>query len=541
MKFGPFEFGRKPADLPTVEPTDVMKPLSADRAAELRSSALEAQSWELHNSEMLWRREQNWTSLTDPSAPGRGGEDARRNMVGKSRARYLRDPLYRRAVEVTGDFVLGRGAPLPSLASGYRKVLLDAETSGEKGAQMAESLQAMMREFWLNPWNRQALTAGPVQYRRFCDWQVDGELALLLQRVGSEFRVVVLDPLTITAVEQNPTAPGVPMLYKREYMVKGSQTRRYYWSQYARLDNEAKQTLEVSHEREWGRDDKMRPKDDEWLMLFTVGVEATAMRGTPPYWPIIPWSDSVNDLASMLRTYITALTQWAWSVKVKATEADIARRQANLGSKVDGTNPRPTGAAVRISGQGETLDPINITSQGGALFQHGFEVSRLMVCAGTGLPVYYLMGDPSTGNLATATAMELPVLKRFEHWQMLWTGLLDSVIAFIAAERGYELDTESLIELDLPDLDQRDAKGLLPALAQGVAAGFLPVEDAARIASWVLDAGNAEEMVERVKAMPTGQAGMSLADMMESDPHRALGLYQQVYEVVRRKTLDGAK
>ncbi len=46
---------------------------------------------------------------------------------------------------------------------------------------------------------------------------------------------------------------------------------------------------------------------------------------------------------------------------------------------------------------------------------------KLLVAAGTGIMLHYF-GDPSTGNLATATAMELPMLKMFMKNQVFWRG-----------------------------------------------------------------------------------------------------------------------
>ena len=47
---------------------------------------------------------------------------------------------------------------------------------------------------------------------------------------------------------------------------------------------------------------------------------------------------------------------------------------------------------------------------------------KLYIYAGLGFGEHY-MGDPASGNLATATAMELPVLKMIQAEQKLWSSI----------------------------------------------------------------------------------------------------------------------
>jgi hypothetical protein len=190
---------------------------------------------------------------------------------------------------------------------------------------------------------------------------------------------------------------------------------------------------------------------------------------------------------------------------------------------------------IRISGTGETLEPISISASGGQLFTHGFEVCRLMVCAGSGIPVHYLMGDPSTGNLATATSMELPVRKVMERWQLYWATAFNDKVSFMAKRAGLSLDAEQALDFSLPDLDSKDLPALLTSLALAKTAGVLSDEDIARIAAYATNAGNVEEMVDRVLSAPLPEATQTLSGLIESQPSRALAIFQRVYEAARRK------
>lgn len=75
----------------------------------------------------------------------------------------------------------------------------------------------------------------------------------------------------------------------------------------------------------------------------------------------------------------------------------------------------------------------------------------LMVSAATGVFEHYF-GDPSTGNLATATSMERPMEMMFTERQRLWVDTIRSILEFVVdwaarAPNGM-LHTGSKIEVD---------------------------------------------------------------------------------------------
>ena len=57
-----------------------------------------------------------------------------------------------------------------------------------------------------------------------------------------------------------------------------------------------------------------------------------------------------------------------------------------------------------------------------------------MVCAATGIYYHYLIGDPSTGNLATAKAMEKPMEIMFKDRQTLWKSILTEILNYVVEQ-----------------------------------------------------------------------------------------------------------
>ena len=53
-----------------------------------------------------------------------------------------------------------------------------------------------------------------------------------------------------------------------------------------------------------------------------------------------------------------------------------------------------------------------------------------MVSAATGIFYHYLVGDPSTGNLATAKSMERPMELQFKNRQKLWIDVYTNILNY---------------------------------------------------------------------------------------------------------------
>lgn len=163
-----------------------------------------------------------------------------------------------------------------------------------------------------------------------------------------------------------------------------------------------------------------------------------------------------------------------------------------------------------------------------------------MVAAGTGLSVHYL-GDPSTGNLATATAMELPQIKLFEGWQLWFTAQFDRLFNLVAALSGTEWgDVSKWVNVDFPDIMTTDAAQVIQSLALAHNAGTISTEDAARYTAYAIGADDAEEMVKRATAGDL-ESEQSLGEMVESQPGKALALFRKVRARVARKVDEAAR
>jgi hypothetical protein len=104
-------------------------------------------------------------------------------------------------------------------------------------------------------------------------------------------------------------------------------------------------------------------------------------------------------------------------------------------------------------------DAVNIEQMprgsGGGDAKNDGDQLKLMHCAGTGIMLHYF-GDPSTGNLATATTMELPMLKQFEAYQAQWSDAWRDIFAWVLDEDPTNDLERTPIDIDYPYMVQKD-------------------------------------------------------------------------------------
>jgi hypothetical protein len=128
------------------------------------------------------------------------------------------------------------------------------------------------------------------------------------------------------------------------------------------------------------------------------------------------------------------LATFAWKAKTSGGKGSIKQFKKKLDSTVSQSNPteknpaRPAGSTF-IAGEGQNIEPIK--TQGVAMKATDGDKLVHMVCAATGIFYHYLMGDPSTGNLATAKAMERPMEIKFNDRQNFWIATFKDIFDFV--------------------------------------------------------------------------------------------------------------
>jgi hypothetical protein len=495
-----------------------------------------AESAASHATEMLWRNKQNLVDIADSGKTGTFTDDERKAAVVRSRLHYKNDPLYIRAINLTAAFIYGVGVSMPKPArdlagsqpedDGDEAPETENRPKGKRSlTELEKQVNTLVQDFWHDDINLRYLTGNAAQIQLCRRFLKDGEIPLILGL--DSYRIVPVDCLDIVEVKEHGSLAGMPMLYKRQ---EGPGRFRWYWSIEAEMFK-ADPSFEIERTR-LQTDLGATPDDKAVMMLWKYG---DGLRGYPPFFSALDWGAANTLLAGNLQSYVKSVTAIVGKYKGKMTATDIARVKNEVASNLSRTNglPPPTGS-VRVEGEGGAeYSLLNVPTGGAEIFKTGFEVSRLMVSAATGIPIHWL-GDPSTGNLATATAMELAQLKDFTGWQQWFIGCYDNLFRALARLDGITTDTARFIEIDFPDLTQDEFASKSAGLAALKASGGMSDEDFARQVAYLCQSDDVEAWVQRATE-EADSAEATITQMVEHNPMRAVATFRKAANNIEAK------
>lgn len=136
------------------------------------------------------------------------------------------------------------------------------------------------------------------------------------------------------------------------------------------------------------------------------------------------WSTIVQSYARFAMTLTTKPGAGARGVRAAASKLE------SIMAATAGESPPPPATGGTFVQDGSTeLKPLR--TAGATTSMDDARRLMLMVSSATGIFEHYLTGDPSTGNLATATAMERPMELMFRDRQELWRSVLREILGFV--------------------------------------------------------------------------------------------------------------
>jgi hypothetical protein len=350
--------------------------------------------------------------------------------VQKSRTYWQRDPLAKQAVRLWTDYSVGTG------------ISYKADD---------DSTQQTLSEFMSARRNRK-FTSKLGQQRLSKKLLVDGDLFLLVFGAAGEKKTVrTMDPQQVMELVSDPEDEETVLAFKRK--TKDDKIKYY---------------------RAWDADpadlaglvdsEKKSVAAEDGVVCYHVAFDQMGLRGNGLLFSVVDWSREHRKFMEARVAITQALAKYAWKTEVKGGQAVVNQVKAKLESSfsVNGTsggaerNPATAPASTFIGNAGINTTPMpRVTGAQDA--REDSNSLKLMFCAGTGIMLHYL-GDPSTGNLATATAMELPMKKQFEGYQELWKSVWRDVFA-IAADEDPEQEDQDQITIDLPQILAADLTG----------------------------------------------------------------------------------
>ena len=381
----------------------------------------------------------------------------------------IKNPLVRRAIEISGLYVWGRG---------YEVTSDDPDTND------------VLKEVFYGQDNAPTFAISALIQHQEATW-TDGNIFFVAFTDEKTGQVIwrTIDPTEIAEIVTDPDDGAIEMLFHR------------HWSR--QVFNPLTGVTEWSPGDEWypaiqydpaklPKLVKGKPLQASPIYHCKVGGLPKWHFGCPKAYPLIDWARAIRRFLENWATITDALAFFAWNVEtvggapaIAALKQTFATTLANDGTQIE-TNPTPTSGAAWISGPGNKITPMKTAGM-----TTGPEECRrlvLMLCAGSGWPETFF-GDASTGSLATAQSLdrptELKILSEQECWKE-WIGYMGQYSVdrsskapkgrlYEAAKKPGKKAEKPTIKVSFPAVLEHDISKMVSAIVEAATLnGFEP-------------------------------------------------------------------
>jgi len=430
----------------------------------------------------------NWDVLNLTS---RMSNESRTRAVQESRRMFARDVVSKHIIQLWTDFGFG----------------LNVEIMTKDD----EPVQAFWDEFWEAPRNSHLLGQRSIHElsERIL---VDGEIffVFFISTIDGTATIRAIRTEEITAFITSDEDMGAVVFYKREYTPNGTSTpvTVYYTDWRIEKGSEdyirAKEKILTKDARAVFMDDKGDERNTEVKVLF-AGHNVMNIRGWPLLTASAPWARTYKQFLEDRASVARAVAMYVDKLDVKggqrAIDYVISNLQSGLvsGQNYYDNNPRPTAGSTWVENEAIERTRQSLSTGAGDAQKDGSMLIGQALLGGGLFPHYAGMGDAY--RLATATAMELPVLKRMQRYQNFWSSIWTD-IAMIVLQAGIDYG-------NLPDAADLNVDVSLDSILIKDVEQLGKVKEL--IEGWVMQGGNfegAKEAMQKILELVLQQIGI---------------------------------
>lgn len=332
-------------------------------------------------------------------------------IAAMARVYWLKNPLIKRAVATQANYVFGQGVDV---------VAAD------------EDVQTVVDAFMEDSKNRTELTGEQAMLTKETELQVTANLffTFFTDPLNGATRVRTIPLSEITRIIYNPDDSKEPWYYYRQWQQPkepGSQKYEMHQAMYPDINYMPKGGL---------------PKHFNGIEVMALNpvyhVKTNCLSdmeyGVSEIYAAIDWAKAYKDFLEDWYTIVKSLSKFAWKATSKSGATGMAQAKQVLEGAINGgSNPMNSdlpGQAAQVWMSSDNFDLAPMPKSGATVAVDDGRRALLMVCAATGIYEHYF-GDPSTGNLATAKAMEQPMLLMFQERQELWTDVFNTILGYV--------------------------------------------------------------------------------------------------------------
>ena len=410
----------------------------------------------------------------------------RTTLVAKARLYWLRDPLMKQAVRLWTDYALGTGVSWDS---------------------KDEDVKNQCDAFAKNRRNK-TLMNSEGQRRSSKKLLVDGELFFAIfdaDGKGDPKTIRRIDCLQISDIICDPDDEEHVLGYRR----LTAQDKVLYYADWRNDDDDDSLLSDQSDPSTKG---KIGNKAESNCVVYHLPFDTLLKRGNGLLSCNLDWSKEHRRFMEARVAIQQALAKFAWKGKVQGGQGIINQLQnklqstyATAGMTQVERHPQTAPGGTWLENKGVDLTPMPRATGAGDARADGDQL-KLMVSAGTGIMLHYF-GDPSTGNLATAEAMELPMLKMFQSYQAFWQDAYRDIFSIAMDEDPDEPDD---LNITTPPILLDDLRKI--GQFMGTVAGVFPEIACPAVLKSLLNSLNVANLDEVMEDIENKRGELALQD-----------------------------
>lgn len=356
-------------------------------------------------------------------------EKSRYVIMSRARRYWRDDPMAKQAVRVWTDYCFGDTG-----------LTYDSEDEAQK---------AELDKITKHPLNKKIFNAQG-QQRSSKKLLVDGDVYFLVFTGGAVPTLRYLEPMQMKKKITDPDDEETTLGYRR----MTSDGKKLYYRDWTNEDAAPALDPDTKSSIKWQKD----------VVCYQASFDQFGQFGNGLLNSVVDWTKENRRFMTARVAIIEALSKFAYKTGVKGGQATLNAMKTKLESSFVQTglqggperNPSTAPGGNWLQNAGMDLTPIPRATGAGDAKQDS-DILKLMISAGTGIMLHYF-GDPSTGNLATATAMELPMLKQFAGYQQLWKDVYRDLFGIMLGETPE--DPIEDLTLELPPILDEDLQSL---------------------------------------------------------------------------------
>lgn len=441
--------------------------------------------------DLIIRQIRNAETTTDTS------ESVRLGTVKECRNLHLFDPVSLNIVDLWTDYGFGS--------------VIDITPDDEQAIEVWD-------EFWKANRNSQILGDREV-FNLSTSLLTDGEFffAYFISRMDGDVTLRMIPTEQIKEVITDPDDSYTILYYKREYVGADNAYQTVYYKDWEASDADLRRAVLPTG----------AIKADEVKSNLTTGTDVVMMqvahrerngRGWPLMTAGASWSRAYRNFLQDRAAVSRAVAMYVDKLNVKGSSRTVdmikARLESSLVSGSGGwdTNPPPVAGSSWIQNDAIDRQRMPLTTGAGDAEKDGAPLLAQAGLAGRVFPHY--LGRGESFRLATATAMEVPVLRAFTRYKLFWSSVWrDMVDIVLTAKETYggmtfethdaTVNTDAILQLSIGDVSM-----LAGNLKDFATLGLIDGEEAQMVARKLIQTG--------MQAIGISAAGELLPDEVET-------------------------